>query len=211
MRKAKEKRWAWERTISCIPGSTPVPYDACCRVPIFCPQGNRRLPETRTNQSNGRYLGSTTDQGSNICGAALELHPSPASSWYAVFPWANALPVLDLNLSGVNEGRISVRILQQGHAKILSATHHRLELQVAITGYLKYATCGFPGGPVIKNLPANAGDTSLIPNWGTNYSCQVAESELQREPPDLHPGGAFPIWPRQGGIVFIKEEIQHLI
>ena len=25
----------------------------------------------------------------------------------------------------------------------------------------------FPGGPVIKNLPFNAGDTGAIPGWGT--------------------------------------------
>ena len=25
---------------------------------------------------------------------------------------------------------------------------------------------GFPGGSVVKNLPANVGDTDLIPRWG---------------------------------------------
>ena len=25
----------------------------------------------------------------------------------------------------------------------------------------------FPGGPVVKNLPSNAGDAGLIPGWGT--------------------------------------------
>ena len=25
----------------------------------------------------------------------------------------------------------------------------------------------FPGGPVVKNLPCNAGDAGLIPGWGT--------------------------------------------
>ena len=24
-----------------------------------------------------------------------------------------------------------------------------------------------PGGPVVKNLPSNAGDAGLIPGWGT--------------------------------------------
>ena len=28
---------------------------------------------------------------------------------------------------------------------------------------LKIQFVGFPGGPVVKNLPANAGDTGLIP------------------------------------------------
>ena len=27
---------------------------------------------------------------------------------------------------------------------------------------------GFPGGAVVKILPANAGDTGLIPGWGTS-------------------------------------------
>ena len=33
----------------------------------------------------------------------------------------------------------------------------------------KQSACGFPGEPMVKNLPAragNAGDTSLIPGWG---------------------------------------------
>lgn len=38
----------------------------------------------------------------------------------------------------------------------------------------------------------------------------MVESELQREPPDLHPGGVSPD-DQEKGIVFIKEEIQHLI
>ena len=29
------------------------------------------------------------------------------------------------------------------------------------------AVGNFPGGPVVKNLPCNAGDESLIPGWGT--------------------------------------------
>ena len=33
----------------------------------------------------------------------------------------------------------------------------------------------FPGGPVIKNLPANAGGKDSIPGWGTKIptSCAV--------------------------------------
>ena len=29
-----------------------------------------------------------------------------------------------------------------------------------------YTNGGFPGGSVVKNPPANAGDTGLIPGWG---------------------------------------------
>ena len=31
--------------------------------------------------------------------------------------------------------------------------------------YIKFRN--FPGGPVVKNLPYNAGDKGLIPGWGT--------------------------------------------
>ena len=29
--------------------------------------------------------------------------------------------------------------------------------------------CDFPGGPVVKNPPANAGDTGLIPGLGRSH------------------------------------------
>jgi len=32
--------------------------------------------------------------------------------------------------------------------------------------YLKYITRDFPGGPVVKNLPCNAGAMSSSPAWG---------------------------------------------
>ena len=48
---------------------------------------------------------------------------------------------------------------------------------------------GFPGGSVVKNPPANAGDVSLIPRWGKSpgegdgssvqYSC--LENPMDRE------------------------------
>ena len=46
---------------------------------------------------------------------------------------------------------------------------------------------GFPGGPVIKNLPSNAGDVGLIPGRGTKIphavgqlSPRAATTELAR-------------------------------
>ena len=35
------------------------------------------------------------------------------------------------------------------------------------TVILKHPTRDFPGGPVVKNPPSNAGDTGLIPGRGT--------------------------------------------
>ena len=36
---------------------------------------------------------------------------------------------------------------------------------------------GLPGGPVVKNSPANAGDVGLIPGHGTNISHAVGATE----------------------------------
>ena len=36
----------------------------------------------------------------------------------------------------------------------------------------------FPGGPVVKNLPSNAGDMSSIPGQGTKISCAVWQLSL---------------------------------
>ena len=35
---------------------------------------------------------------------------------------------------------------------------------------LKTNTRNFPGGPVVKNLPSNAGDLAAIPSGGTKIS-----------------------------------------
>ena len=56
---------------------------------------------------------------------------------------------------------------------------------------------GFPGGSVVKNLPANAGDTSSIPGWASSpgegngnllqYSC--LENPRTEEPGRLQSRG----------------------
>ena len=40
---------------------------------------------------------------------------------------------------------------------------------------LKYSR-GFPGGAVVKNLPANAGDTGSIPGWEDPLEEEMANS-----------------------------------
>ena len=37
---------------------------------------------------------------------------------------------------------------------------------------IKIGLWGFPSGPVVKNLPANAGDTGLIPGFGRSHMPQ---------------------------------------
>ena len=40
----------------------------------------------------------------------------------------------------------------------------------------------FPGGPVIRNLPSNAGDSGLIPGWGTKMPHARENCMLQQRP-----------------------------
>ena len=45
---------------------------------------------------------------------------------------------------------------------------HRLPCKSKCTHILK-SLLGFPGGSVVKNLPANARDTGLIPDLGRSH------------------------------------------
>ena len=40
---------------------------------------------------------------------------------------------------------------------------------------LKVLLRDFPGGPMVKNLPCNAGDTGLIPGWRTKIPPAVGQ------------------------------------
>ena len=44
----------------------------------------------------------------------------------------------------------------------------------------------FPGGPVVKNLPSNAGDACSIPGWGMKIPCtkgQLSPRDAAAPPP----------------------------
>ena len=41
--------------------------------------------------------------------------------------------------------------------------------------YNKWRSRGFPGGPVVKNPPANEGDTGSIPGPGRSHMLQGTE------------------------------------
>ena len=43
----------------------------------------------------------------------------------------------------------------------------------------------FPGGPVVKNPPCNAGDVGLIPGWGTKIPHAVRQLSPQAATKDL--------------------------
>ena len=53
--------------------------------------------------------------------------------------------------------------------------HTRICKQIVLSAYIPHANStlklqgGFPSGSVVKNLPANAGDTGLIPDPGRSH------------------------------------------
>ena len=45
-------------------------------------------------------------------------------------------------------------------------------MDVPILREIKTDKLGFPGGPVVKNLPVNVGDAGLIPGQGRSHMLQ---------------------------------------
>ena len=46
----------------------------------------------------------------------------------------------------------------------------------------KHHSWDFFGGPVVKNLPCNAGEAGLIPGWGTKISYDMEKLSLCAAP-----------------------------
>ena len=53
--------------------------------------------------------------------------------------------------------------------------------------------CGrdFPGGPVVKNLPSNAGNAGSIPGWGAKIPHAAEQLGLHTATTQLVPSGAY--------------------
>ena len=60
---------------------------------------------------------------------------------------------------------------------------------------LLYLDLGFPGGSIVKNLPANAGDTGSIPGWEGPLKKEMAtqSSILAWEIPWTEEPGGFAV------------------
>ena len=48
----------------------------------------------------------------------------------------------------------------------------------------------FPGGPMAKNPPSNAGDAGSIPGWGTKIPCAAGQLSLRATTTELTCPGA---------------------
>ena len=50
--------------------------------------------------------------------------------------------------------------------------------------FQEYYKCGLPCGPVVKNPLCNAGDTGLIPGWGTKIPGVAEQLSLNATTPE---------------------------
>ena len=57
---------------------------------------------------------------------------------------------------------------------------------VIIMAVIKNTCCDFPGGPVVKNLPPNAGDAGSIPGWGTKIPHAKGQLSLCTKTREAH-------------------------
>ena len=59
---------------------------------------------------------------------------------------------------------------------------------MAIRTYISIITLNgdFPGGPVVKNPPSNAGDVGSIPGWGTKIPHAEGQLSLRALEPARH-------------------------
>ena len=67
----------------------------------------------------------------------------------------------------------------RGKAKSRGERKRHTHLSTALSKQLKIPLWGFPGGAVVENLPANAGDTGSSPGLGRSY---MPRSKWAREP-----------------------------
>ena len=69
----------------------------------------------------------------------------------------------------------------------MSCEYH-LDKILLLICFLKIYAWDFPGGPVVKNVPVNAGDRGLIPGLGRFH---MSLSNQVREPQLLSPHGNY--------------------
>ena len=63
-------------------------------------------------------------------------------------------------------------------SKIKQSPRGKYGMTLRCMEYLRQADQDFPGGPVVKYPPANAGDTGLIPGPGRSHTCFEATKPM---------------------------------
>jgi len=76
---------------------------------------------------------------------------------------------------GLEVGVLSSRGIAWLLQKTSKQANSRLNVSDETLGSLRMYYGDFPDGPVVKNLPANAGDVGLIPNLGRFHMPQAIE------------------------------------
>ena len=78
-----------------------------------------------------------------------------------------ALPYLKFSINTLYFKTTSSSVIREMQIKITMRCHYTLTILAKITIFYKVKCWYFPGGPVVKSPPSNAGDTGLIPGQRT--------------------------------------------
>ena len=108
----------------------------------------------------GRGTGALPGQKPSLCHIDRQTTRIKGRNCHLLVP-LRAQSGLNPGLLSVLPGRASPPVTGSRNAKDF---HPFIESEV-----FKVGKEGFPGGPVIKNPPANAGDTGLIPDLGRSH------------------------------------------
>ena len=67
-------------------------------------------------------------------------------------------------------------------------------MPIGVYVYINNTVWGFPGGPVVKNLPSQAGGVSLVPGQGTKIPHNMDQLNLSTPttPEPVFPGAFVP-------------------
>ena len=76
---------------------------------------------------------------------------------------------MDLGLDVKGKGRVGIPNMGSVHIGVIVVSRRRDAFSARHTA-IKKISQGFPGGAVVENLPANAGDTGSSPGLGRSHT-----------------------------------------
>ena len=150
----------WEGTVAKTEPTAPMPLPP---PPWAQARGPRTWPFPSPLPAAGRGTGALPGQKPSLCHIDRQTTRIKGRNCHLLVP-LRAQSGLNPGLLSVLPGRASPPVTGSRNAKDF---HPFIESEV-----FKVGKEGFPGGPVIKNPPANAGDTGLIPDLGRSHLSQ---------------------------------------